>query len=464
MLSSILNQITKNEKHKLPCFFKKNKYSNPGIMNQGLRKGSIYILIGQGAAGVFLALFDVFAGRWLGVEKYGLLKVLYDFVFFSTIIVIAGIVENLSRNIAHFEAKKDKKGVEKTIKSSLVVYLTTLIILLALALIFKNRITNKLLNSQNIMMLQFLLGIIILSMYLFYTGIFQGYRKFHIFSFGIGFKEFLTFGFLFLIIKVWHKTFLEAGWSIVLSPILVIVFFTVILILKNSDTNIKWNNIFSNFKDNKIFFDILKFIFAIKITTIMNQCVLRSGPLIIKIIATNNPDYYAGIFSAITMPLKLIRTFLITLCAGLLPNLTKAYSEENENRIRRYIYKSLGIFIIINITITALYSFFGPQIIKILYREEFLVHRSQTTLLAFAMSFFFLSALMATIMIARGTPKVSAISLFVGLIFMIVAIVSLKNTLPPINLIGTALLICNFIYLFLQSVYFLILKIKKKTN
>jgi len=432
-------------------------------MNQGVRKGSIYVLIGQGSAGVFLALFDIFAGRWLGVEKYGLLKVLYDFVFFTTTVVIAGIVLNLSRNIAHFEAKKDKKGIEQTIQSSIVIFLITLILFIGLTLLFRKWVTNKFFNSESIMLLQFLFGIILLSIYLFYNGIFQGYRRFHIFSFGIGTKEFLTLGFLFLIIKIWSKGVTEAGWSIVISPIPVILIFTIILIFKNPDKNLEWKNIFKNLKNNSNFSNILRFVLAIKMTSIMNQCILRSGPLILKVVVTDNPDYYAGIFSAITMPLKLIRTLLITLCIGLLPNLTRAYSEGNDNKVRRYIYKSLGLFILIDIAITTIYFFFGPQIIKLLYREEFLVYRSQTTLLAFAMSFFFMSALMATIMIARGTPKVPAISLFVGLIFMIVVIASLKNTLPPINLLGTALLICNFIYFSLQSVYFLAIKIKKKT-
>lgn len=444
-------------------FFIKTNILSKDTMNQGVRKGSIYVLIGQGSAGVFLALFDVFAGRWLGVEQYGLLKILYDSVFFTVTIVIAGIVLNLSRNIAHFEAKNDQKGVDQTIQSSIVIFLITLILFIGSTLLFRNWITNKFFNSENIMLLQFMLGISLLAVYQFYNGIFQGYRQFHIFSFGIGTKEFLTLGFLFLIIKVWSKSVTEAGWSIVLSPIPVIVAFTIILTIKNTDTNIKWKNVFRNLKNNSNFSNILRFILAIKMTSIMNQCVLRSGPIILKAVVMDNPDYYAGIFSAITMPLKLIRTLLITLSIGLLPNLTKAYSEGNDNKVRRYIYKSLGLFIFIDVAITTIYFFFGPQIIQLIYKEEFLVYRSQTTLLAFAMSFFFLSVLMATIMIARGTPKVPAISLFIGLVFMIVVIVSLKNTLPPINLLGTALLICNFIYFSLQSVCFLVIKFKKKT-
>jgi O-antigen/teichoic acid export membrane protein len=445
-------------------FFSEKQIFYLKIMSQGVRKGSIYALIGQGSAGVFLALFDVFAGRWLGVEQYGLLKILYDSVFFTTTVVIAGIVLNLSRNIAHFKAKNDKKGVDQTIQSSIVIFLITLILFIGLTLLFKNWVTNKFFNSENIMLLQFILGISFLAVYQFYNGIFQGYRRFHIFSFGIGTKEFLTLVFLFLIIKVWSKSVTEAGWSIVLSPIPVIVAFTIILTIKNTDTNIKWKNIFRNLKNNSNFPNILRFILAIKMTSIMNQCVLRAGPIILKAVVMDNPDYYAGIFSAITMPLKLIRTLLITLTIGLLPNLTRAYSEKNEDRVKRYIYKSLGLFIFIDIAITAIYFFFGPQIIQLIYREEFLVYRSQTTLLAFAMSFFFLSALMATIMIARGTPKVPATSLFIGLVFMTLAIIFLKNTLSPINLVGTALLICNFIYFFLQSIYFLSLRIKKKTN
>jgi len=311
------------------------------------------------------------------------------------------------------------------------------------------------------MLLQFLLGVIFLSIYQFQNGIFQGYRKFRVFSFGIGIKEFLTLFFLFFIVKVWNKGVPEAGWSIALSPIFIILVFIIIL-FKIPDTNLNANNILGNFKKNSNFSNVLRFVLAIKITSIMNQCILRSGPLILKIIVTDNPDYYAGIFSAITMPLKLARTLLAALGIGLLPNLAEAYSKGDEKRIKRYIYKSFGIFSLITAAITSIYFFFGPEIIKLIYGKEFLVDRSQTTLLAFAMSFFFLGILMSIIMIARGTPKVSAISLFIGLVFMAGIIIFLKKNLPPINLLGVALLICNLIYFIIQSAYFLGVKNKKK--
>jgi O-antigen/teichoic acid export membrane protein len=433
-------------------------------MSQGVRKGSIYALIGQGSAGVFLALFDIFAGRWLSVEQYGLLKVLYDLIFFSTVIVVAGVMENLSRNIAHFEARKENKNIKQTIQSSLTIYLITLILLLVLILFFKNWFTNKFFNSQGIMLVQFILGISILSIYHFHQGIFLGYRKFHIFSFGIGAKEFLTLAFLYIIIKIWNKSALEAGWSIVLSPILIIFTLAIILYFKSPQINIEWSNIFKNIKKNNIFFSILKFVLTTKFIFIMNQCILRLGPPILKIIATENPDYYAGIYSAITMPLKLTRTILVALCTGLLPNLTRAYSEKNEEKIKRYVYKSLGLFASITAAVTFVYYFFGPEIIELIYGEGFLVQRNQTMLLAFAMSFFFMGTLMANIMIARGTPKISAISLSIGLASMLILIIFFQKSLPPINVLGIALLICNFIYFSLQSIFFLILRINKKTN
>ncbi len=428
-------------------------------MSQGVRKGSIYALIGQGSAGVFLALFDVFAGRWLSVEQYGLLKVLYDLIFFSTIIVTAGVMENLSRNIAHFETRKENKSIEQTIQSSLIISLITLILLIGLILLFRNWFTSKFFNSQSIMLIQFISGISILSIYYFHQGIFLGYRKFHIFSFGIGAKEFLTLAFLYTIIKICNKTALAAGWSFIISPLLII--FVLATIFLNSRINIKWSEIFKIFKKNDTFTDTLKFVLITETIFIMNQCILRMGPPILKMIATDSPDYYAGIYSAITMPLKLTRTILIALCTGLLPNLTKAYSQGDKKKIERYIHKSISIFVLITILITSTYFFFGPQIINLIYGKEFLVQRDQTTLLAFAMSFFYIGTLMAHIMIARGTPRISAISLFIGLSFMVATIALLKNKLPPINLIGVALLICNSIYFFLQSIYLLATRIRK---
>ncbi|MEO0293874.1 MAG: oligosaccharide flippase family protein [candidate division WOR-3 bacterium] len=427
-------------------------------MNQGVKKGSIYVLIGEGFSAIFLSLFEIFAGKWLGVEKYGLLKVLYDLIFLLTIFITGGVMENLSRNIAFFEAQKDKKGIEQVIQSSLLISFVTLVSLYGLIFIFRIWIAHKFFNYENLMLLQLTLGISILSTYYIFLGISLGYKNFKIFSFGTGAKEFLTLGFLFLIIKYNRET-LAVGWSIVLSPILIIL---ILFIILSKTLSIQWKNILKDFKKNNNFLNALKFIMTTKMIFIMNQCILRLGPPLIKIIAKNNQDYYAGIYSAITTPLKLTRTILIALCAALLPNLTEAYSKKEEKRIKRYIYKSFSIFLLITSGVTILYFLLGPEIIKSIYGEDFLAHRSDTTLIALGMSFFFMGTLMANIMIAKGTPKVPTISLFIGLVCMVLTIIFLKDILSPLTLIGISLLLCNFIYLFLQTLYFMGGKIKKK--
>lgn len=420
-------------------------------MSQGVRKGATYALLGQGVASIFLFLFQIFAGRWLGVESYGLLNVLYSSIFIVSVLIISGIVQGLIRYIAYFEVKGDDTGIKQTIQISFIVYIIFLFIIIILSLIFKTTLLNKLFNLEITILLQYLIGLFGLSLFRFYLGILQGYRKFHIFSFGIGIKEFIMFIILVLIVKIMRLSAIEVGWSIAVSPFIALLF--IWRTVKNNHTILNWN------KDSSLNIQIIKFILMTGLIALMNQWVIRAGPLILKIIGGDKADYNAGLFSAIIMPLNLARTVVVALLTGLYPNLSRAYSMKNDNLIRRYIMRSAGIVAIIIIFIIPVFYFTGPQIVKLLYGQDYIAPRSDTFLLSLVVSFFILGMLFSKIIMARGTPKYSAISFFIGIIGLISVLIWVD--LPPLKLVEVGLLICNFLYASIQIAYLFIIKLKR---
>lgn len=420
-------------------------------MSQGVRKGATYALLGQGVASIFLFLFQIFAGRWLGVESYGLLNVLYSSIFIVSILIISGIVQGIIRYIAYFEAKGDNYGIKQTIQTSFIIYIIFLSIIIILSLIFKKILINKLFNIEPVILLQYLIGLFSLSLFRFYLGILQGYRKFHIFSLGVGVKEFIMFLILILIVKIMKLSVVEAGWSISVSPFIALLF--IWRTVKNNHTILSWN------KDSSLNIQIIKFILITGLIALMNQWVIRAGPLILKIIGGDKADYNAGLFSAIIMPLNLARTVVVALLTGLYPNLSRAYSMKNDNLIRRYIMRSSGIVAIIIIFIIPAFYFIGPRIVKILYGQDYIAPRSDTFLLSLVVSFFLLGMLFSKIIMARGTPKYSAISFFIGIIGLICVLIWVK--LPPLKLVEAGLLVCNFLYASIQIAYLFTIKLKR---
>jgi O-antigen/teichoic acid export membrane protein len=192
----------------------------------------------------------------------------------------------------------------------------------------------------------------------------------------------------------------------------------------------------------------------------MNIWLFRAGPILLKIFGKAEADKLAGLFAAIVMPLNIIRLMVMSLQAGLYPNLSRAYSIKNNALIKRYIFKSFSIIIGIIVILLPIYYFYGPKIILLIYRkQEFLVSRLDTTLLALAYSFYFLGLHLTKILMARDTPGYSSLSLAIGIIGMIITLLVFE--LPAMQLVGLSLLVCNLIYCTIQGLFLLIVKVKK---
>lgn len=421
-------------------------------MSQGVKKGFVIALIGQGIAGVFLLLFQIFAGRWLGVESYGFLNVLYSTVTIVTVFVISGVVQALIRFIAHHQARKDSTGLRQTIQTNFLAYLLLFSVFLVIVLIFRRYFMNNLFNGSAVVYEQFIFGVFGFTLFRFLCGISQGYREFQIQSIGKGMQGFFMFSIMALIVKIFGGSVIEVGWCIALSLVLSSIYMW--LVMRDDVPGIKWK------EEDEIDMRTLKFIMVGGSVTIMNQWVLRSGPILLKMIAGGEADYLAGLYSAIIMPMSYVRTVVFALLVGLYPNLTRAYSIGDKNLIRRYVYKSIGIVAGLAVMIVPVYYFFGPRIVQLLYREEFVASRVDTTLISLVISFYLVGLLLSKILMARGTPKYSAISFICGIAVMLILIFVLD--MSPLRRVELSLLGCTFFYTMMQLIYLLTGKIKRK--
>jgi O-antigen/teichoic acid export membrane protein len=192
----------------------------------------------------------------------------------------------------------------------------------------------------------------------------------------------------------------------------------------------------------------------------MNIWLLRAGPILLKTLGNAEGDKLAGLFSATVMPLNFARVIVISLQAGFYPNLSRAYSTKDNDLIKRYILKSLGIIVGIAFLVILTYYFFGHEIILLIYKkEEFLVSQTNITLIALAYSFFFIGLHLTKILMARNTPNYASTASALGIIGMVTVLIFFK--LPPMRLVVVSILTCNLIYFFTQALSFVIIKMKK---
>ncbi len=428
---------------------KENK-KDRDIKGEGVIRGSIYIIIGQVIAGIFLFLFQILTGRWLGVKYYGILNILYSYILVFNVFMTNGVTHGLTRYISFFQAKDLKNKIKDTIQISSLIYLIFILFFLLIAIIFRKKILNNFFNNMETLYFQFILGVLSLSLYSFYDGLLRGNRRFYISSIGFVIKALSMLIIVFLIIPCLKLLKIHAGWSFVIAPIIPIFYFK--MVLKNTIISPDFKN--PNEFDTKI----VKFIIMSCIIAVLNTWIVRSGPILLKVVGKANSDSLAGLFSATMMPLNFVRTLVLAFLGALFPNLTRAYSLKNENLIKRYTYKSLGVVIMLVVSVTLFYYFLGPQTIKLLYGKDFSISRSTAFILSLAISLLLLGMLLSRILMARNTPHVSVISLILGVTGMF-TFLHLRN-MEPMELVCFSILICNTIYFGIQSLYLTIIKIR----
>ena len=421
------------------------------LLNKGVRKGAIYSLIGQVAGGFSLFVFHILAGRWLGVRHYGDFNALYSAVVIVTGIVATGIGQGLIRFIAHYDAKEDKDAISLAVQSSFLYYLIVLFVLIIVSFFLRNFITGRFFSDKIILFRQFLLGVITFSLFQFMNGLLQGYRRFKLRAVYIAVYGLCMLIFLYIVVQLFGKTAGGAGWSIILAPLVPLLF------LKS-----KKGEIFPRgwFKLRGVSIPILKFALFGTLMGFMSEWFLRSGPLLLKMIAGKEGPQLAGLFSAIIMPLGVVRTVTLALFVSLYPNLSRVYSLKDGRRIRRYIFKSIGILGIISILSIIIYFFFGPQLIRLFYGKEYLVARRDTTLIAISIGLYLFGLLFFRIHLSRGTPEYPSYSFLAGFIVLISVICWFD--LEPMLLVELALLSCAFLFTVLQSLTILFSRIRSK--
>ena len=87
---------------------------------------------------------------------------------------------------------------------------------------------------------------------------------------------------LVVIVKYMHLSVKEAGWSIVISSFIGILF--ILTTMRNPQLFIKWKGF------DRINLHIVRFILMAGFIALMNQWVVRAGPILLKIIGGDKAD------------------------------------------------------------------------------------------------------------------------------------------------------------------------------
>jgi len=416
-------------------------------MAQGVKKGSIYSLIGQGGAAFFVFLFQAIAARMLGTSRFGLLSLLYSLILTFSTILSSGVRDTLIRNISFFDDSGEERKLKYAFRNALYIFSIFIGIFISFTIIFLRPISTRLFDGKVILLFEFLIGAFLIANFRVFSSIIEGHREFHLFSFFLVLQSFFLFigvllGLLF------NRTVVSTGLGLSLSPIipLSLLFF---LIAKK-----RW---FYTGGEVSPIERIRIFIIEISILNFLDIFLLRFGPLLIKVFGGINANYYNGLYSAIFMPLNFTRTLMIALFISIFPNIARAFGRKDKNLIRRYVSKGMALVIGTVIIVTIIFYLWGPLIVRIIYGKGYIVNRVDCVLISLIMGFYLLGRLNNRILIAGGKYRISLFSLIGALVITI--ILSLLLKIPIMLRVEFSLLFGSLFYAITQ-VYFIIFKSK----
>ncbi len=416
-------------------------------MAQGVKKGSIYSLIGQGGAAFFVFLFQAIAARMLGTARFGSLSLFYSLVLMFAAVLSSGINDTIVKNISFYEAARKDKEIRFVYRRSIFLFVIFSAILTVLVVIFLRYISLRFFDGKVIIAFEFLIGVLLFSIYRIFFSVIIGKREFHFVSL------FLILQSMFLLIGVlvgllFRKDVVTANMGIALSPIIPLIL-VVTLISRNGWVSFRGETSFIK--------GVNIFIIGMSILSFLDIFLLRLGPVLIKLLGGVNANFYNGLYSAIFMPLSFTRTITIALFTSLFPNISRAFGENNMEQVRRYVLKSTGLVLGIVTAVSIIFYFWGPIIVRIIYGSNYVVNRIDCVLISLVLGFYLLGRLNNRILIAGGFYRVSLFSIIASLSIAIIVSLLLKIAVMP--RVEVALLAGTFTYAITQ-VYFIIFKSK----
>jgi O-antigen/teichoic acid export membrane protein len=151
------------------------------------------------------------------------------------------------------------------------------------------------------------------------------------------------------------------------------------------------------------------------------QILANASVIAVKILATPAQQAQAGHFLA-GLVIARVPLFLFgAVQAALLPRLASLAREGRYEEFRSGLGRLFGLVAIIALVATGLCALVGPNVMRILFGERFLLHRSDLTVLAAGSGIYMLALVVVQAIIALGLHARSAVCWIVGIAVLVLA-------------------------------------------
>ena len=330
-----------------------------------IKIGMILNYLSMAIEGIVIFLLNPFIIRSLGQENYGVYTLMSSFTGYLSVFEF-GLGTTIIRYISKYNAEKDEKTKENFLSMCFGIYIFIAALMLIVAIILYNNISNFFANSLSIEQIELakrMFVIIATSMTLttlgsVFSAIISGYEKF-IFSRGLILFTAILNVLLTILVIIINPTALTLTYVTLIITI-VTMLSNILYVFFKLKVKIKYHG-----WDKKFFKEIFSFSIFIFVQTLINQIYWRLDQLIIGVQMANAAVSLA-VYAVAMKVNDLVLAFTTVINRYQLPTITRlVLVEKDHKKLTSYLGSTSKFVAILYIAIIIGFIFFGKRFVDI---------------------------------------------------------------------------------------------------
>ena len=374
---------------------------------RGAGAGSAYIAVSFGVSGVLTFAFQGLSTRYIGVQGYAPLALLWSATFLTVQVLWIGATQTLGRYVAEREAQgKDWGPVVASVKHW---QIGLAVVFVLGALLASQALTSLFGNAW--LTVAFIAAVVLYSPEYFRRGIFNGHRQ----PLRLGLQIVAESAGRVLVAAV----LLVLGWG-VFGPALAIVLAPLIGVLAVRPAPVPLPE-----REGEQFSTGHALQFAAPVLACMAfaQALMNGGPILADLIGGTRAQ--VSLFAAALIFTRIPQYVLSPAIGALLPRASRVLSTEGQAPFERFVLRALGIVGLVGVLMIGGTWLFGEWGLRLFAGEEFVVERAVLVALAAMAAFYLLSETVSQGLFALGHGRLAALGWFAGLLACAVCLATL---------------------------------------
>jgi O-antigen/teichoic acid export membrane protein len=365
---------------------------------QGTGAGSAYIAVAFGVSGVLTFAFQGLSTRFLGVQGYAPLALLWSATFLTVQVLWIGATQTLGRYVAEREARgRDWWPVVASVRR----WQIGLAVVFVLGALLASPALTSLFGSAWLTV-AFVAAVVLYAPEYFRRGIFNGHRQ----PLRLGVQIVAESAARVLVAAV----FLVVGWG-VFGPALAIVLAPLIGVLAVRPAPVPPPE-----REGEPFSTGHALHFAAPVLACMAfaQALMNGGPILAEL--TGGTRAQVSLFAAALIFTRIPQYVLSPAIGALLPRASRVLSTEGQAAFERFVLRALGVVGLVGILMVGSTWLLGGWGLRLFAGDEFVVGRAVLVALAAMAAFYLLSETVSQSLFALGRGRLAALGWFSGLL------------------------------------------------